>query len=237
MNNLLNPPELETLIFGQKYTNDYKGNLIHIFGEAGTGKTTMALQIAIAVCLQGKKVVIIDTEGKISGEKIQAIAGAENLTRVNKFLKLYCPQKFDEQHDLIERFDFYLKNQEIGLIIIDTITNLYRQVLMFKKNNKSDFEKLAYQIAFLRRLSRERNIPILIFNQATMIKPSEKDPLILKRERVNPVAKAIMGYWSDREIIFIKRGGGKFEARIPSEFEGRVLFEITDNGIISLVEK
>ena len=237
MNNILNPPELETLIFGQKFSSEYKGNLIHIFGEAGTGKTTMALQIAIAVCLRGKKVIIIDTEGKIGGEKIQAIAGTDNLTQVNKSLKLYCPQKFDEQHDLIERLDFYLKNQEIGLIVIDTITNLYRQEMLFKKSNKSAFEKLAYQIAFLRRLSRERNIPILIFNQATMLKPSEKDPLILKRERVNPVAKAIMSYWSDREIIFIKQGWGKFEARIPSEFEGRVLFEISNKGITHLEDE
>jgi meiotic recombination protein DMC1 len=237
MNNLLNPPELETLIFGQKFSSEYKGNLIHIFGEAGTGKTTMALQIAIAVCLRGKKVIIIDTEGKIGGEKIQAIAGTDNLAQVNKSLKLYCPQKFDEQHDLIERLDFYLKNQEIGLIVIDTITNLYRQEMLFKKGNKSAFEKLAYQIAFLRRLSRERNIPILIFNQATMLKPSEKDPLILKRERVNPVAKAIMSYWSDREIIFIKQGWNKFEARIPSEFEGRVLFEISNKGITHLEDE
>jgi len=108
---------------------------------------------------------------------------------------------------------------------------------LFKKGNKSAFEKLAYQIAFLRRLSRERNIPILIFNQATMLKPSEKDPLILKRERVNPVAKAIMSYWSDREIIFIKQGWGKFEARIPSEFEGRVLFEISNKGITHLEDE
>lgn len=237
MNSLLNPPELETLIFGQKFSSDYKGNLIHIFGEAGTGKTTMALQIAIAVCLRGKKVIIIDTEGKIGGEKIQAIAGTDNITQVNKSLKLYCPQKFDEQHDLIERLEYYLKNQEIGLIVIDTITNLYRQEMLFKKGNKSAFEKLAYQIAFLRRLSQERNIPILIFNQATMLKPSEKDPLILKRERVNPVAKAIMSYWSDREIIFIKQGWNKFEARIPSEFEGRVLFEISNKGITHLEEK
>ncbi|MHA1124417.1 MAG: ATPase domain-containing protein [Candidatus Heimdallarchaeota archaeon] len=236
MNSLLNPPELESLIFGQKLSSGYQGNLIHIFGEAGTGKTIMALQIAIAVCLQGKRVVVIDTEGKMSGEKIQLIAGSENLTRTNKYLKLYCPNKFDEQHELIERLDFYLKNQEIGLIVIDTITNLYRQEMMFKKNNKSAFEKLAYQIAFLRRLSRERNIPVLIFNQATMLQPSDKDPLILMRERVNPVAKAIMRYWSDREIIFVKHGWGKFEARIPSEFEGRVLFGISNNGIIPLEE-
>ena len=232
MSSLLNPPELESLIFGQQYSSDYKGNLIHIFGEAGTGKTTMALQIAIAVCAQKKKVVIIDTEGKITGEKISALAGKEQLPQINESLILYNPSKFDDQHEIIEKLDFYLKNQKIGLIIIDTITNLYRQELIFKKSNKSDFEKLAYQIAFLRKLSRERNIPIIMFNQATMVRPSEKDPLILKRERVNPVAKAMMSYWCDREIIFVKHGWGKFEARIPTEFEGRVLFSIDENGII-----
>jgi hypothetical protein len=54
----------------------------------------------------------------------------------------------------------------------------------------------------------------------------------LKQERVSPVAKSIASYWADREIILLSYGFGKFEARIPGEFVGRVKFSINSNGII-----
>ncbi|RLI72569.1 MAG: hypothetical protein DRP02_01360 [Candidatus Gerdarchaeota archaeon] len=63
----------------------------------------------------------------------------------------------------------------------------------------------------------------------------EQDILaLLSEERIRPVAKAILQYWSDREIILLSHGFGRFEARIPTEIEGRVKFEITANGISPL---
>jgi len=56
----------------------------------------------------------------------------------------------------------------------------------------------------------------------------------LKHESVSPVAKAIMSYWADREIILISHGRGNFEGRIPNEFEGRVKFGIDTKGIVPL---
>ena len=68
-----------------------------------------------------------------------------------------------------------------------------------------------------------------------MVKVDDSEGLkSLKHEKVNPVAKAIMEYWVDREIILISHGWGKFEGRIPNEFEGRVKFGIDTNGIIPL---
>jgi hypothetical protein len=126
-------------------------------------------------------------------------------------------------------------NQEIGLIIVDTITNLYRQEENFGKNRKNIYEKLAFQVALLRKLSRENEIPVILINQATMTKIDDSEGLkSLKRERVNPGAKAIMEYWVDREIILISHGWGKFEGRIPNEFEGRVKFGIDTKGIVPL---
>ncbi|MHA1155811.1 MAG: AAA family ATPase [Candidatus Heimdallarchaeota archaeon] len=234
MSGLLNFPELEELILGEKFDPKIiKSKVVHIYGEAGSGKTTVAVQLAVGYSLKNKKVIYIDTEGKVSGEKIKNIVSEENFDKVNKNIKIYFPRDFEKQHDLIQKLEFYLSNQNIGAIIIDTMTNLYRQAMLFKKDTKILYEKLAYEVAFLRKLSRDRNITIILVNQATMPKAikNEDDSLSYNYERINPAAKAIMSYWADREIILVSHGWGNFEARIPGEFERRVKFGINDEGI------
>lgn len=222
---------LEKLIFSKQLDSENAiGQLIHVFGKAGSGKTTLALQLAIKICSKGRKVIYIDTEGKVTGGKIKDISPKEIFPLVNKNLKLYVPQNFDTQHQFIEQLDYYLKNQKIGMLIIDTITNHYRQEILFRKDNKELYEKLAYEVALFRKIAKEKVIPILMMNQSTMRKNIEENNN-LGRELVNPVAKAIMSYWSDREIILISHGWGDFEARKPGEHEGRVKFSISTNGI------
>ena len=231
---ITNPIALEELVFGQLVDFQHPlSGLIHIFGEAGSGKTTLALQLAIGFCINGKKVVFIDTEGKVTGSKIKDLANNQKFSRINDLLKLHMPSSFKDQHSFICSLEHLLKNQEIGLLIIDTITNLYRQEMSFGKNNKGNYEKLAFQVALLRKISNNYKIPIILFNQATMSKVDESDITTnLKREKVNPVARAIMEYWANREIILISHGWGSYEARIPREFEGRVKFRIDTNGIV-----
>ncbi len=225
---------LENLLFGEKINlKNLQGQLLHIFGEAGTGKTTLALYIACRFCLEGEKVIFIDTEGKVTGSKIKQMLKKNDIEKTNKLLKLYMPTSFQEQYALIQRLEFFLQNQKIGTIIIDSITNLYRQESDLLKEDKRIYKRLAFQIALLHKLTRDKSFPILLFNQATMVKKDESDFLSnLKRERVSPVAKAIMSYWADREIILVSYGFDNFEARIPGEYEGRVKFSIDTNGII-----
>ncbi len=231
---IIKPIALEELIFGQivNFQQPSTG-LIHIFGEAGSGKTILALQLAIGFCDNGKKVVFIDTEGKVTGSKIKDLAPNKDFSRINSLLKLHIPSNFNEQHSLICSLEHFLKNQELGLLIIDTITNLYRQEVNYGKNKKSNFEKLAFQVALLRKISSDCKFPVILFNQATMHKVDETDIIAnLRREKVNPVAKAIMTYWTDREIILVSHGWGNYEARVPSEFKGRVKFRIDTKGIV-----
>jgi len=236
---IIKPFLLEKLLFGEKVDlKQPSPNLIHIYGEAGSGKTTLAIQLACNICSHKMKVVLIDTEGKISGSKIKGIVQQSEFPTINKNLKLYNPNNFQKQYELIRNLEYYLQNQQIGLLIVDTITNLYRQEKNSEQDEKINYRKLAYQVALLRKISYDKKIPIILFNQATMIKKEDSDFFSnLRREKVNPVAKAIMDYWVDREIILISHGFGKFEARKPGEYEGRVKFGINSEGIIPLSEE
>lgn len=229
------PPELAFLLFGKNLTllND-QGKIFHIYGEAGTGKTTLAIQIALSYCTKNKRVFYLDTEGKVTGSKIREMSDENNFKSINKNLKLFIISKFEEQRKLIQKFDFFFQTQKVDMIIVDTITNHYRQAMLFQKDTKNLYEKLAFQVAYLNKIAKKKTIPILLINQATMRK--QKNDMInseaMPLERIDPVAKAIMSYWSDKEIILINHGWGKFEARIPREYEGRVKFSISEKGII-----
>ena len=224
--------ELEQLIFGKDFRlGETGGKLIHIFGKAGSGRTTLALQIACNICAQAMEVFFIDTEGKVSGKRVKEIAGVDCFKKVNKHLKLYRPENFEKQHTFIRQLEFYLANRTLGLIVVDTITNLYRQEQTLGEVGKNNFEKLAFQVALLQKIAKQYSLPVLLFNQATLNK--KDNPLNLRQERVSPVAQAIMDYWADRKIILVPHGWGKFEARIPGEFEGRVIFNIDSKGITS----
>ena len=50
------------------------GAITEIYGEAGSGKTNLCLQLARHVLMEGKKVIYIDTEG-LSKDRMAQIFG------------------------------------------------------------------------------------------------------------------------------------------------------------------
>ncbi|MHA1123300.1 MAG: AAA family ATPase, partial [Candidatus Heimdallarchaeota archaeon] len=82
---IIQPVSLEELVFGEKLSPDKAiSKLIHIFGKAGSGKTTLAIQLTCGIAFQGKKVIFIDTEGKVTGTKIKAIAKEKAFSKINQ---------------------------------------------------------------------------------------------------------------------------------------------------------
>ncbi|MEA2069950.1 MAG: AAA family ATPase [Asgard group archaeon] len=213
-----------------------KGKLIHLYGKAGSGKTTIALSICNRACLKGHKTIYIDTEGKVTGTILKRLIKKKDFKLINSHLRLYQPQTFQEQHELLQKFDYYLSKTVMPLIIIDTITNLYRQGKFFQNIKKTDYKKLAYQVALLHKITEEQNTTVIMCNQATGSFKSEEekkeDELLF--ERIQPVAKAVMNYWSDTEIMVRKLGWGKFEAQAQNELEEKVKFTIKKTGVHKL---
>src|SRR3989338_2483661 len=94
-----------------------------IYGPAGVGKTNLSLTAAANMARQGKKVIFIDTEGGFSITRLKQIA-SDHKKIMEKILFLR-PTSFSEQCKDFETLKSII-NQKIGLIIVDTITMLYR---------------------------------------------------------------------------------------------------------------
>lgn len=137
--------------------------ITQFFGEAGSGKSTLCLVCAVEAIRRGKSVVYIDTEG-FSVERFSQIAGAD----ADEFAKrIYVcePNSFAEQGMMIAESESLLKSGNVGLIVIDSVTALYRVENM---QTSEALNMLSKQMINLLGLAKRYDIPALVTNQVFM---------------------------------------------------------------------
>ncbi|MBU0470376.1 MAG: DNA repair and recombination protein RadB [Nanoarchaeota archaeon] len=133
-----------------------------IFGPSGVGKTNLCLLAAVKVAESGKKVIFIDTEGGIAVERIKQIS--QNYEDILNKIAFLNPVNFEEQKDSFEMLKDQI-NPNIGMIVVDSISMLYRLELGRSEEVYEVNSSLGRQIAYLVEIARRKNIPVLITNQ------------------------------------------------------------------------
>jgi DNA repair protein RadB len=139
------------------------GCITLLHGEAGSGKTNFCLQLARNVVRAGHKAIYIDTEG-VSLERLEQMTG-DDYEVVAKNILFSEPYSFEEQEKLIEKAVKMTEGSPtVGLIVIDSITMHYR-LTMRDETRRDERYGLTRQIAKLLRVSRERDIPVVVTSQ------------------------------------------------------------------------
>ena len=171
-------------------------SLTNIFGPAGSGKTNIALISAVAAARAGKKVVFVDTEGGFSPERLAQLCNVDDFERVSKDILILEPSNFKEQQDVVtKKIEKIVEKENIGLVIVDSLVALYR-LEMGNGGHVDANKRLSEQLAYLSKLSREKNIPILITNQIY----SEFD----NRGSIELVSRDVARYWSKCLVELLK---------------------------------
>lgn len=170
-----------------------KDAITTIYGPAGSGKTNLLLLAAIETAKSGAKVVYIDTEGGFSITRLKQIIPKHEKILSN--IIFFKPTTFDEQKKAFEKLK-ELSNAKIGLIIIDTISMLYRLERTGEAAKETNRE-LGGQMGSLTEIARKRNIPVLIANH--VYSPFES------KDQIKIVGGDIMTYGS-KCLIELKSG-------------------------------
>lgn len=137
------------------------GTITNFYGPPASGKTNIAFCAVVSCIISGKKVVYVDTEGGFSIERLEQIYGSKEFS---DFIFLFEPKTWEEQMQTIEKIQEICNNEDIGLVVVDSITALWR--LTITNENAVEINKeIATHLSFLSKLARERKIPILITNQ------------------------------------------------------------------------
>lgn len=200
------------------------------YGSSASGKTNIALIASVNIAKSGKKVIFIDTEGGFSFERIKQLSG--NLYEdVLKNIILFKPVNFQEQKkDVVLSYEYAKKDSDVGLIVIDSISMLYR-LERGDSDSKDVNIELAKQLQLLSEIARRYNIPVIVTNQVYS--------LFEEKNKIEIVGGDLIKYWSKCLIELKVLGNGVREAILKKHRylpEGRsVKFIITNNGL-ELVE-
>ncbi len=165
------------------------GSITTVFGEYGTGKTTLSLQLSLSCCLLGFKVYYICADARFPAARLERIAlsrghSLEFLTKISVF-KL---NSFKEQSIFISSLPLQLE-EGVKLIVFDAINALYRYALTADAKHTALLnQQLNKQLGILKWLSETRSTAILLTSQ---VRASPEDAF------EEPVASSILDYWSD----------------------------------------
>ena len=206
-----------------------KGTITQIFGAPSSGKSNVALSLAVNVAKSDKKVIYIDTEGGISIDRIKQISG-EDFSKVANNIIVFEPTNFLEQNDTIKSIDVWLRknHDDVDLIIVDSAVALYRVDDM---NSSRLNKELGKQMGILSKIARQYDVAVILTNQIYSSYDDEGN------NDIKAVGGTILQYWS-KAIIQLERGDDinqriatlKRHRSIP---EGKqAIFSITSRGII-----
>lgn len=200
-----------------------------VFGPAGSGKTNLGLLSAVQAVSAGKKVIYVDTEGGYSVERLKQLTkDHENILENVLFLR---PTTFKEQVDAFAKLR-NLVNNKIGLIVVDSISMLYRLELGSSEGIIDVNRALGKQLAALTEIARKKNIPVLVTNQVY----SSFD----ERDKVKMVGGDLLHYGSKCLVELQITPSNKRRAILKKHRsiapEGEVIFQIVSSGTVESKE-
>lgn len=171
------------------------GSVSLIYGEPETGKTTLAMQCAVNCARLGHKALFMDCDGTFSSKRLSQLS-AECLKEVMERIVLMKPNDFREQTAAVDLLMEYVV-KDSGLIVIDTITSLYR--VRVAESPAKTFElnrELNRQMALLAQVAKTKKIAVLITSQ---VRATFNDASV----SVEPVGTRVLKFWADT-IIALK---------------------------------
>ncbi|MBE0633537.1 DNA repair and recombination protein RadA [Candidatus Bathyarchaeota archaeon] len=213
-------------------------SLTEFYGEFGSGKSQLCHQLCVTVQLgeaQGGlngSVLYIDTEATFRPERVQQIAPRFGIKPSEVLKGIVYAEAYTSNHQtvLLDNADEVIKENNIKLIIIDSVMSHFRSEYIGREMLANRQQQLNKHLHKLMRLSRAFNTVAVITNQVMA------SPDAFFSKAVTPVGGHILGHMSHNRI-FLRKGRNNMRiAKLtasPSLPEGEVPMRITERGIES----
>lgn len=177
------------------------GIISQLYGESGTGKSNIVLQLSVQAVARGLRVIFIDTEG-FSAERFRQIAGPGAKEAAEKIM-IFEPMSLEQQAVSI-RDASRIAGRDVGLIILDSATSLYR-VLLEGEDSRPARRTLSSQLSELQEIARRQGIVVVITNQVYMD---------IENDVLRPLGGTYLEHMCKAIIFLEKKGEGVRSARI-----------------------
>ncbi len=210
--------------------------IVEVYGEFGSGKTQIALQLAVNTILpldQGGldgEVFYIDTEDTFRPERIAQMAEGVGIDPQDALDRIHVARAYNSAHQtlLVDEIKRMSKNIDVKLVIVDSLTSHFRAEYIGRGMLAPRQQKLNRHMKELKQLADVQNALILVTNQV-MSKPDSMwgDP-------TRAIGGHIVAHASTFRLYLRKSKGGRRIARLvdsPNLPDGEAVFTVTSEGL------
>jgi meiotic recombination protein DMC1 len=214
-------------------------SITEVFGEFRTGKTQLAHTLCVTAQLPTElgggngKVAFIDTEGTFRPERIVPIAERYGVDADAALDNIVVARALtsDHQAELINEIAARFHEDHYKLLVVDSITALFRVDYSGRGELAERQQKLARMLSSLIKVAEEFNVAVFISNQVV------SDPgaaMSFVADPKKPVGGNILGHASTTRLSLRKGRGNERICKIydsPMLPESEATFALSDGGV------
>jgi DNA repair protein RadA len=212
------------------------GGISECFGEFGASKSQIAHVLAVTVQLPKEKggadggAIFIDGESTFRPERIIQIAKAAGMDPQQVLKKIKVARAFNSDHQMLlaEKTEELIKENNIKLIIVDSLTSHFRADFTGRGQLADRQQKLNKHMHTLMKLAQKYNICIYVTNQV-MSRPD-----VFFGDPTAAIGGNIVGHNSQTRVYLRKGKKGTRVAKLidsPHLPDGEAAFMVTEDGL------
>ena len=217
--------------------------ITEFYGEYGVGKSILCHQLAMNVQLPEDRgglngaSLYIDTENTFRTEWVSRMAETLGLDPIQAAKNIIYSEAFNSDHQvlLLEKADKVIQENNVKLIIVDSLTSHFRSEYLGREMLAERQQKLNSHMHRLVRLARAFNACAVVTNQV-MAKPDQFFPMA-----VEAVGGHIVSHTSHTRVFLRRTASGPVRicrlVSSPYLPEGERIFKITEGGIKDITEE
>lgn len=217
--------------------------ITEFYGEYGVGKSILSHQLCLNVQKPieqgglGGGALYIDTESTFRPEWIVRMANSAGLDPSKAAQSIIYSEAFNSDHQilLLEKADKVILENNIHLIVVDSLTSHFRSEYLGREMLAERQQKLNSHLHRLVRLARAFNAVAVVTNQV-MARPDA-----FFAQAVEAVGGHIVAHTSHTRVFLRRTASGpvRIAKLISSPYlpEGERIFKITEEGIKDVGEE
>ena len=224
--------DFNELIGGGVETN----GITETYGRFASGKTQIGFQLAVDVQLPREKggldgtALFIDTESTFRPERIEEIAKRMGIDPKKALSNIFVisAHTTDEQTLSLERAEKLIQEKNVKLIIVDSLTALFRSEYVGRGALGERQQKLNMHLHRLQRLADKYDLAVYVTNQVM------DNPAILFGDPTTPIGGNILAHAATTMLYLRKSKEEKRIVRLvdsPSMPEGECVIQIPPPGL------
>ncbi|MFH1199632.1 MAG: DNA repair and recombination protein RadA [Candidatus Micrarchaeota archaeon] len=206
------------------------------YGKFGSGKSQVAFQLCVNVQLPVEQgglegsALFVDTENTFRPERIMQMAKAKGLDPDAVLKKTFVARSHNSDHQmlLIEKADETIRENNIKIIIIDSLTSAFRSDYIGRGNLAERQQKLNKHLHALQKLADKYNLIVYVTNQVM------ERPDILFGDPTVPVGGNILAHQATYRLYFRRSKESRRIAKLvdsPGLPDGECVFSVTADGV------